>query len=300
MTTFARGFPFDMAAQLAIINDRLPSLRMGSQGRFFIPRPKSIILKITRMKKSIAVLIGCAGMAILSTSTLSAPPEKEVLRLLDGQQGSDGLPLGWQPLTFPNISSHTQYSFIHEEGRPVIKAESHQSASGFYRPLNLNLHVYPILSWCWKVNHFLLKGDETTKEGDDYTARIYVTFRFDPDRATFWERTKYSAIKLFYGEYPPKRAMNYVWAGHAPVGKSFSNPYTDRAQMIVVESGEAKVGQWVCEERNLYEDYNRSFGEEPSALSGVAVMTDTDNTGEAASASYADLVLHPKREEKNR
>jgi hypothetical protein len=69
------------------------------------------------------------------------------------------------------------------------------------------------------------------------------------------------------------------------------NPYTDRVMMFVVESGEAKLNQWVVEERNIYEDYKKAFGEEPPMISGVAIMTDTDNTGESVTAYYGDIVF---------
>ncbi len=59
--------------------------------------------------------------------------------------------------------------------------------------------------------------------------------------------------------------------------------------MIVVESGGVKFDRWVNEERNIYEDYIKAFGEEPPLISGVAIMTDTDNTGESATAYYGDI-----------
>jgi hypothetical protein len=75
------------------------------------------------------------------------------------------------------------------------------------------------------------------------------------------------------------------------MGTIVPNPYTDRVKMIVVESGEAKLHQWVNEERNIYEDYKKAFGEEPPMISGVAIMTDTDNTGETAIAYYGDILF---------
>jgi len=51
------------------------------------------------------------------------------------------------------------------------------------------------------------------------------------------------------------------------------------------------VGDWVAEERNVYDDYRRAFGKEPPRVSGVAIMTDTDNTKERATAYYGDLVF---------
>ena len=44
----------------------------------------------------------------------------------------------------------------------------------------------------------------------------------------------------------------------------------------------------------MYEDYKKAFGEEPTMISGVAIMTDTDNTRESAVAWYGDIVfMHP-------
>ena len=71
------------------------------------------------------------------------------------------------------------------------------------------------------------------------------------------------------------------------------NAYTDRVQMIVVRSGNAAANQWVSEERNVLEDYRRAFGEEPPLVSGVAIMTDTDDTGGKAVAWYGDIGFRP-------
>jgi hypothetical protein len=61
--------------------------------------------------------------------------------------------------------------------------------------------------------------------------------------------------------------------------------------MIVVESGSTKLNTWITEERNVYEDYKRAFGQEPPMISGVAIMTDIDNTEESAEAYYEDIVF---------
>jgi hypothetical protein len=65
----------------------------------------------------------------------------------------------------------------------------------------------------------------------------------------------------------------------------------DIVKLIVLESGEARVGDWVAEERNVYDDYRRAFGKDPPRVSGVAIMTDTDNTQARATAYYGDLVF---------
>jgi hypothetical protein len=145
------------------------------------------------------------------------------------------------------------------------------------------------------VDNILKKGDALTKEGDDYPARIYITFEYDPSKLSFFEKVKYETIKLLYGQYPPLGAINYIWESKAPVGTMVPNPYTDRVMMFVVESGSANVNQWANEERNIYEDYKKAFGEEPPMISGVAIMTNTDNTGELATAYYGEIVLKKMR-----
>jgi hypothetical protein len=64
--------------------------------------------------------------------------------------------------------------------------------------------------------------------------------------------------------------------------------------MIVIRSGNKHAGKWMYEKRNIIEDYRRAFGEEPGKITGIAIMTDTDNTGESASAWYGDIKLSKK------
>ncbi len=61
--------------------------------------------------------------------------------------------------------------------------------------------------------------------------------------------------------------------------------------MVVVESGTQKEGLWIDEERDIYEDYKKAFGEEPPMINGVAIMSDTDNTKEQTTAYYGDIVF---------
>jgi len=163
----------------------------------------------------------------------------------------------------------------------VVKALAEASASGLTREVKINPKEYPVVQWRWKVSNILKKGDVRKKEGDDYPARIYITFKYDSSKLSFFEKRKYEAIKLLYGQYPPLGAINYIWESKAPVGTMVPNPFTDRVMMFVVETGLSKLNQWVNEERNIFEDYKKAFGQEPSMISGVAIMTDTDNTGES-------------------
>ena len=200
-------------------------------------------------------------------------------------------PENWKPLTFPKIKRHTNYTLIREGEAVVVKAVSEASSSGLTRDITIDPKEYPVLQWRWKVGNLLTTSDVTRKDGDDYPARLYITFAYDSGKVTLFEKAKYEAARLLYGQYPPLGALNYIWDTKAAKGTIVPNPYTARAMMIVVGSGAADVNRWVTEERNVYEDYRAAFGEEPPLISGVAIMTDTDNTGEAATAFYGDIMF---------
>jgi len=199
----------------------------------------------------------------------------------------DGLPDLWQALSFRGKKA-TDYRLYEIDGKVVIKAESDRSASGLIRRVDIDPQEYPILQWSWRVENILEEGDVTEKSGDDYPARIYVTFDYDISNLSWWNRTRLRAIRTFYGDVPT-RAINYLWESKADIETIVPNPYTDLVMMIVVESGEVNLGTWVDHERNIYEDYIEIYGEEPPGINSIAVMTDTDDTGESAIAYYGDI-----------
>jgi len=206
------------------------------------------------------------------------------------QPGMDPPP-GWEPLVFKKIDQHTQYDLVSDEGIVVVRAISAAAASGLIRKIQINPMKYPIVEWRWKVSNVLRKGDVTKKEGDDYPARIYITFAYDPSKLSFSENIKYKAAKILFGEYPPTGVINYIRGSQAAIGTTVPSPYAHRAMMIVVDSGDEKVNQWITYTRNLLEDYRNAFHTDPPPITGVAIMTDTDNTGEAATAYYGDIVF---------
>ena len=212
-------------------------------------------------------------------------------------QPGKNFPTGWKPLTFEKIPTHTQYDLVKDEDQVVVKAVSYQSSSGLTREITIDPVKYPVVQWRWKVENTLKNGDVTEKSGDDYPARLYITFEYDSNKVGFFEKAKYEAAKILYGQYPPIGAINYIWESKIPIGTIVPNPYTDRVQMIVVESGQSRLNEWITEERNVYDDYVKAFGQNPPKISGVAIMTDTDNTKESATAYFGDIVF--KQSEKS-
>ncbi len=204
---------------------------------------------------------------------------------------ADGIPGGWEPLTFDKIDRHTRYQLVDFEGETVIEAKSDTSASGLIRQKGIDPKQYPVVQWRWRATGIYEKGDVMTKSGDDYPARLYIAFEYDPDKVGFFERAKFRAIKAIRGEYPPMRAINYIWASHAPVGTMVPNAYSDRAMMFVVESGKEHANTWVSHSRNIAADYRAAFGEDPPMIQGIAIMTDSDDTGESMITYYGDIVM---------
>jgi len=205
-----------------------------------------------------------ATLLILLTAATTLAAEIAVGRFSSGDLS------GWRDEPFQK-KAKTVYSLVTEGGRTVLKAHSRNAASGLLKKVELNPRKYPLLRWSWKVEQTLQREDVTKKSGDDFAARVYVVF----PRTFFWQT----------------RALNYAWAARLPKGSMVPSPYTGNAIIVAVESGEGKAGSWVSEERNIYEDYERAFGEEPPQLGAVAVMTDTDDTKDEVTAWYGDITL---------
>ena len=174
----------------------------------------------------------------------------------------------WTPKSF---KGNTSYTLVRDGERTVLRADSAGTASGLFKKVKASTRDYPLLRWSWKVDHVLKREDAHTKQGDDFAARVYAIF----PKTFFWQT----------------KALMYVWSAKMPKGSAVPNPYSANAIIIAVESGDEKTGKWVPEERNIYEDYRKYFHEEPPQLGAVAVMTDTDNTGESATAWYGDIFL---------
>ena len=179
---------------------------------------------------------------------------------------------GWESKSFKGT---TTYRIVQEGGRSVIQAHSTATASGLIRKVNLDPNRFRYLHWSWKIAQTIDKGDEKTKAGDDYAARVYVIF---PGRF-FWQT----------------RAVNYIWANHLPKGEAIANAFTANAMMVAVESGPEKAGQWLNEVRDVLADYRRLFGEDPREIGAIAIMTDSDNTGTEATGWYADISISSVR-----
>ena len=237
--------------------------------------------------------LAAGGLALLPLAAAAQQPAA-AMRFSVLRPGAV-LPPEYQVFAFRGKKRHTEYTLVADEGRTALRARADASASGIVRRLRVDPRVLPLLSWSWKATRLLDKSDITKRAGDDFPARLYVNFDLDAASLTLAERTELRLARLLYGADVPAAVLCYVWAARAPSGSIAPSPFTRRVRIVVAESGPARLGRWLAYERNVAEDYRRAFGAEPPAISGVMVMTDTDNTGESAEAFYGDVEFRPRR-----
>jgi hypothetical protein len=179
--------------------------------------------------------------------------------------------IGWQVQQF---EGETAYSFEQVDGRQGLRAVSQGSASGLYRKMKVDLARTPYMEWSWRVAGVLQDVDERTRSGDDYPARVYVVVS---GGLAFW-RT---------------RSLVYVWSSNQPTGSTWNNAFTPNARVMALRSGTTDANRWVHEKRNLIADFRQLFGNDIHEIDVVAIMTDTDNSDQSATAWYGDITFVP-------
>ena len=189
----------------------------------------------------------------------------------------------------------TRFTLAGSDGVTVMQMDASDAGASLFRPIRIDPNRSPGLSWRWRVQNLDDAGaDLRRKQGDDVPARLYVMFDYPLDRLSLIERAKIALARSVAGDVVPAAALCYVWDGTLPAGTTLWNAYTDRVRMIVVESGAARRGEWVSEERDVAADFRAAFGEEPPPISGVAIAADTDQTGETVRAWFGDIRFAPR------
>ncbi|MBU4326391.1 MAG: DUF3047 domain-containing protein [Proteobacteria bacterium] len=208
----------------------------------------------------------CSGIGLLLLLTTPASGA-EPMKITVGDFAAESL-RGWEEKSF---SGKTDYQLITEGKETVVKATSQAAASGLFKKQRIDLQQTPYLNWRWRVDKPLHSLDEQTKSGDDYGARIYVVV----DGGLFFWKTK---------------AINYVWASSSPKGKSWPNAFAGKsAMMLALRSSTDEAATWYQEKRNVAADLKEFFGTEIRYIDAIAIMTDTDNSGQETSAQYGDI-----------
>ena len=151
-----------------------------------------------------------------------------------------------------------------------IKAEAEGKGSGLGKEVLIDLLKTPFINITWKVEKDLSGIIENSKKGHDYAARVFVI-----------KKTGTTALS--------NRAVNYVFSSNNEVGKNWPSPYTKKSIDYVLSSTKDSSNVWVTVKANVKEDFMKLHGIEVLDISGVAIMTDTDNSKLKAISYYQDI-----------
>ena len=205
------------------------------------------------------------------------------------------LPAGWETVIITAQKRRTHYELVDDSGVTVLHAHAENAASSIGHPLDVDLASTPVVAWRWKVSALINGADNRVAAREDAPARLVFEFDGDKSRLGLGDRAVDTLARNLGGRELPYATLMYIWSNDVPVGTVIPNPRTKRVQMIVASSGPAAVGHWQARERDLLQDYQRAFGQPPGRLRGVAVLTDTDNTGGKVEAWYGDIRFLPSK-----
>jgi hypothetical protein len=231
--------------------------------------------------------VGAACLLAGSGGAWSAPPAP--CQPLD--LGFGVAQAGWRHQPLSSLKRDTVYQIELDGGRSVLRAKADKSASLYVARLAAPMTAPGTIAWSWKTDALVPGADNRDKKREDAPVRVIVAFGGDPATLPEAERKRMKRAENLSGTKPPFATLMYLWSEQVAVDTIIPSAHTSQVKMLVASSGAAGLGPWQAIKRNLAADYRRAWGGAPGPLLGVAVMTDTDNTGTQASGTYADIRL---------
>ena len=181
----------------------------------------------------------------------------------------------FETLQIKRVKGETTWSLGSDENGNFIKAEAEGKGSGLGKEVKIDLLKTPFINITWKVEKDLSGIVENSKKGHDYAARVFV-------------------IKKTGSTLLSNRAINYVFSSNNNIGENWPSPYTKKSIDYVLSSTKNNLNNWVTVKANVKEDFMRLHGIKVSDISGVAIMTDTDNSKLNAISYYQDIYFSAK------
>ena len=164
----------------------------------------------------------------------------------------------------------TTWTLSSNENGNYIKAEAEGKGSGLGKKVEIDLLKTPFINITWKIEKDLFGIKENSKKGHDYAARVFV-------------------IKKTGSTPLSNRAINYVFSSNNKVNENWPSPYTKKSIDYVLSTTRLNSNKWVTVKTNVKEDFKKLHGIEVNEISGVAIMTDTDNSKLKAISYYQNI-----------
>ena len=186
---------------------------------------------------------------------------------------------GWSEHRFSLFSSN---DFV--LGGDILNVISKKTVSILWTRLPLSMWGGRQAKWDWAVELSVPPTDLTQKGGDDRNLSIY--FLFLPDEAA--QESINSGLTSLLGN-PDVRVLMYLWGGGHSPGQVLPTPYLgSRGRNLILQA--AGTGS-ASEQVDLEKDYRKAFASEPKNLVGIAVSSDSDDTGSEVAASVSYLYV---------
>jgi hypothetical protein len=224
----------------------------------------------------VAALFVALGATAADTPNAIVPP-------FSSAAAGAALPGAWRAMSLPRRRA-AEVSLVEDGGATVLRVHARDAFGTAAITLDRDAGV---VSWRWKVDRVLDAARIGTKEGDDYAARVYVSFDIPLEELTLAERARLEFARLLYGDVPAA-AICYVWDNRAVRGTSLWSPWAERVRIVVLR-GAGDAGRWMEERRDVAADFREAFSRPAARMSGIAAGSDTDQTHETVTAWFGDF-----------
>jgi len=237
---------------------------------------------------AVVALAGCAAVPVAGPAVeIASSPWASQSRAdpSAAQQAS-----AWRHLAFPG-KLPTRFDYTRKDGRDAVAVLAASSASMLRSKVRIEPDQLRGVRFSWKVPQLIAGADIALREADDSPVRVVLFFEGDRSRFSARDTLLSELVRTMTGEEMPYATLMYVWCNQRELGTVIKSPRTGRVRTLVVESGTRKLDQWLDYERDIRGDYQRAFGEEPGALVGIGIMSDSDNTRSTSRAWYGPVRL---------
>jgi hypothetical protein len=173
-------------------------------------------------------------------------------------------------LQVKKVKGETSWTLGLNEKGNFLKSEAEGKGSGLGKELKIDLLKTPYINITWMVEKDLSGIIENSKKGHDYAARVFV-------------------VKKTGSTVLSNRVINYVFSSNNKIGENWPSPYTKKSIDYVLSTTIDNLNNWVTVKANVRDHFKKLHNIDVEEISGVAIMTDTDNSNLKAIAYYQNI-----------
>ncbi len=156
---------------------------------------------------------------------------------------ADGFPQGWHASRSETITRQA-YQIQQDGTQTFLRCKGVDSNVRIFKRIAWDPKAFPIISWRWRLH--------ASSAGAEPFAAVFISLDQD-----------------FFG-IPIN--TKYLWSPNLPTGTTVEGGLFRPAQ-VVLRSGPEKIGEWIDERVNAYEDFTRIHKHEPASQAwGISLV----------------------------